>query len=534
MEFKAGFTAITGETGSGKSILIGALGLILGNRAETRSLRLQDKKCIVEGEFSIASLNAKDFFILNDLDYDDEVTLRREILPGGKSRAFINETPVPLQVMKEFGLRLVDIHSQHENSILGSHAFQIEVVDSFAKNETALGKYQEQFGNWELLRKELEELRSLEVKLRQDLDYMRFQYEELAKAQLDTLDSIALEEELAMLTHAEVIRAGLDQVAALLDEGEQGILTQIGLARNALGKISSHHSQLEQLHTRLESSKIELSDILGEINSLAEKIVPDERRINAINEQLSGLFQLQKKHGLTELEDLIGLRNELKSKIDTAENFDEKIQSLANRLSDTETVLQTAAKKLTASRTTAAQHVVKDTTAFFKKLGLLHARLEISVTEAAAYSAFGKDIVSMMFSANKGGSLQPVQNVASGGEIARVMLALKAAISHYSELPTLILDEIDQGISGETALQVGQVMKEVSGHMQVISITHLPQIAGKADHHFKVYKTSGEKETFTHIQELIGDDRINELAEMLSGKKISGAAVENAKELLKG
>lgn len=533
ISFDSGFTAITGETGSGKSILIGALGLILGDRADMKSLRNDSTKCVVEGVFSTGKIELHPFFQEHDLDYDEDITLRREISPGGKSRAFINDTPVQLNILKELGTKLVDIHSQHENSILGDKVFQFDIVDAFAKNQSLLKTWSLLFDEWRKVVQELNETTSLETALRKDLDYFKFQFEELSKLQLDKINEKELEEELQTLTHAESIRSALDVVSSLLDEPEQGIISRNGQIKSALSKISSHHSVLSALLVRIESAKIELTDILNEITSFAENIVPDESRINEINTSLSALHQLKKKHGVQDVSELLEISHQLTEKISTAENFDTRIEQLKKLISTKEQELKKHAALITDARVKAARLVEKESKNYFRKLGLEHARLEISITEAIDFTVHGKDEISMLFAANKGSSLQPVQSVASGGEISRVMLALKAAISEHRQLPTLILDEIDQGISGETARQTGIVMKEMSSNIQVISITHLPQIAGKSDHHFRVSKTAGRNETFTHIEPLNEEDRILELAGMLSGKEISGAALENARELLK-
>jgi DNA repair protein RecN (Recombination protein N) len=512
-----GMTAITGETGSGKSILLGAFGLLLGERAETKSIRDEKSKCIVEAVFDLRGYGLKSFFQDNDLDYEEQTTIRREIAPGGKSRAFINDTPVQLNTLKSLGSALVDIHSQHENSLLGERSFQFSVVDAFAKNGETLSAYQELFKHYKELQSELDQSIRNESQMRQEMDFIQFQLAELEKAGLRELDQVALEQELDTLNNAENIRAVLAQIGGIMEGDQQGVLQSLHAAKSALGKISSFHNTLAEFGARLESCQIELRELTREIESFSGDINTDEQRAAIIAEKLSALYQLQKKHRLNSVGELLLLQDELLAKSQGYADFDDKVE-----------------KQLSASRAEAAHDAEEEVKTFFKALSLEHAELQIEIRPSNELNLFGKDEIAFLFKANKGGQLLPVHKVASGGEISRVMLAIKASISRHKKLPVLILDEIDQGVSGEVGKKIGAILKTMSSQMQLLTITHLPQIAGKADQHLKVYKTIKGESTATYVQPISGEERINELAEMLSGKTLTKAAIENARELMEG
>jgi DNA repair protein RecN (Recombination protein N) len=532
VSFEPGFTAITGETGSGKSILLGAFGLALGDRADARAIRTGEQKCVVEAVFDVKGYGLESFFNANDLDYSDQTTLRREISANGKSRAFINDTPVALTVLRELSESLIDIHSQHENMLVGTRAFQLAGVDAFANNEQERSVYAMAFSAWTRAVQQLADLRAQELKLRQDLDYFRFQHEELQRSSLEQLDETALNAELDSLMHAETIHAALHKALQTINADEAGTIQAVNTAKSALAKAAEHHPQLPQLVERLESLRIELRDIAGECENIVSSLVFDEDRVEEINGRLSGLQHLLKKHGKRDVAELIALRDELATSIHRADNLDQLLLQAQKETDLAMESLTTAAEKLSASRRRAAKQLEAEVKSNFKSLSLDHAALEVAVNEAREFSSAGRDEVNFLFRANKGSALLPLREVASGGEMSRVTLALKAAVSKYKKLPTLILDEIDQGISGETAVRVARVMRNMSEAMQLISITHLPQIAGKAQHHLKIYKVTGNSTTSTRLEWLDESARIKEVAGMMSGKAVSAATLESARELM--
>ena len=532
LQFEKGLTAITGETGSGKSILLGAFGLLLGERADAKVIQDEKSKCIVEAVFDLKGYGLKSFFEEHDLDYDQQTTIRREISPGGKSRAFINDTPVQLATLKSLGAVLVDIHSQHENSMIGDRSFQFGTVDSFAGNQEIVANYQMAFKTYRSDLKSFEDLVANETRLSQELDYMRFQLNELEKAGLEDIQQKILEEELETLNHAEQIKSSLNGIARMMDGEDGGALSQIAGVRSALQKLSHFHSSLDDFAKRSESLFLELKELMRELESFEESLTLDEKRIFELNEKLSVLYALQQKHRLQSVEELIQLRDELRQKCQGYENLDELISATREKLAKQKLDLEKQATAITKSRREAAKKAEREVKTYFTALSLEHAELSVEILPAEELNVFGADEIQFLFKANKGGQLQPVRQVASGGEISRVMLALKAAISHHRKLPVLILDEIDQGVSGEVGKKIGLVLKEMSSQMQLLTITHLPQIAGKAEHHLKVSKDSSAAVTRTFVSVLNEEARIAELAEMLSGKSYSRAALENARELL--
>lgn len=534
LSLSKGMTAITGETGSGKSILLGAFGLLLGERADTRSIRDEKTKCIVEAIFELKGYGLKTFFQENDLDYEEQTTIRREIAPGGKSRAFINDTPVQISTLKSLGSALVDIHSQHENSLLGDRSFQFSVVDAFAGNAALMSAYQEKFTAYRSIQSELENALRNEAQMRQEMDFINFQLEELEKAGLQEIDQTNLEQELDTLNNAEHIRSVLAQIQQIMDNGSDGVLPALQVAKSSLAKISTYHSSLMEFASRLESCQIELRELAREMDAFSENVHTDDQKAAMIGDKLSALYHLQKKHRLNSVEELIQFREELATKANGFANFDEKIETLTRRLNECIEEMNACTAKITASRVKAARSAEQEVKSFFAALSLEHAELHIDITPSADFNSFGKDEVAFLFKANKGGQLLPVHKVASGGEISRVMLAIKASISKHKKLPVLVLDEIDQGVSGEVGKKIGAILKAMSSQMQLLVITHLPQIAGKADHHLKVFKTLKGESTATYVQAISGEERINELAEMLSGKALTKAALENARELMEG
>jgi DNA repair protein RecN (Recombination protein N) len=533
IEFEPGMTAITGETGSGKSIVLGAFGLLLGTRADAKSMKDPDKKCIVEAVFRLKDSLHRDFFNDHDLDYEQEITVRRELSPGGRSRAFINDTPVSLQVLKEFGEKLVDIHSQHENSILGNRAFQFEVVDAFAENEEQLTSYRSVFEQWQKVSKELDNVLSNEARIKSELDFVKFQWEELDKAQLETLHQEVMEQELETLVNAESIKSQL----ALLGDGihgeEQSAVGGLQKLRPLLQKVSAFHPQLLEFLHRLESCTIELRELGREVEVFEGSIHYDQEKINSLQEQLNQLYQLQQKHRAQDVSALITLRDGFAQTLQQGETLDDKIQLLAAKKQLLQVQLEELVTALSLSRQKGALATEQTVASYFAALSLEHAELQIEISPSAQFHSLGADEIRFLFRANPGSPLLPVKQVASGGEISRVMLAIKAAIANKKSLPVLILDEIDQGVSGEVGKKIGALLKRMSDRLQVITITHLPQIAGKANQHLKVSKSTDLRTTTTQVQPLLAEARVKELAEMLSGKSYSPAALENARELMK-
>ena len=532
LDFESGLTAITGETGSGKSILLGAFGLLLGERADSKSIRDTQQKCVIEATFDLSNFDLSSFFEEHDLDYDIQTTIRREIAPGGKSRSFVNDTPVQLQALKALGEQLVDIHSQHENSLLGERAFQFHVTDAFARHHELMKHYKLQFAKYKQLHAELNECLSNEQRMREELDFFQFQLTELEKINLESIHQASLEQELETLNNAEAIKGALNQTSELIEGDRQSILSALQMARQSLGKVAAFNPQTEELSNRIESCYIELKEIAREAALLDNGIHYDQARIDRIQETLNVVYQLEQKHRVQSIQELVELRNQLTEKIGGHANLDDRIAALRKNLQKETEILLDLAAQLTHGRKKAAEQAAKEVKKYFSLLQLDHAELVIEISPSEDFNAFGKNEIRFLFQANKGGQLLPIRQVASGGEISRVMLAIKASISHYRQLPVLILDEIDQGVSGEAGMKMGEILKDISQTMQVLTITHLPQIAGKAKQHLKVYKESTKKDTFTGVRVLEGEDRINELAEMLSGKSYSQAALANARDLL--
>ncbi len=531
LSFDKGLTAITGETGSGKSILLGAFGLLTGERADSKSIKFANQKCIVEAEFSIKGYGLENFFKENDLDFEEITVIRREIAPGGKSRAFVNDTPVNVSLLKALGERLVDVHSQHQNSILSERGFQFSVVDAFGNLENALTAYQTEYVQWKESIKKLNELKESEARYKQELDYFLFQLQELQLAQLEDIDKEALESEQDTLANAEQITQSLIVCVRSIEE-ENGLSSGITQVKSSLQKISNFNPELFALAQRVDSISIELREIAREMEQFSDRVSLDPARLQEVEDKLATLFHLLQKHRLSDVSELISLRNQIEEKVQFTSNLDQEILSLEKQCTTLQESLEKKANSLTQQRQKAAKQATADVAAFFKKLSLAHAELEFEVSQAKELNSFGKNEIRILFKANAGGTFQPIQNVASGGEISRVMLALKAAITKYKKLPVLILDEIDQGVSGEVGKQIGAVLKEISHQLQLITITHLPQIAGQASHHFKVFKTSDGQTTSTQVLSLNPDQRVQEIAEMLSGKEITEAAMTNARELM--
>lgn len=532
LDFEKGLTAITGETGSGKSILLGAFGLLLGERADTKTIKQPNQKCIVEAVFNLAGYALESFFYMHDLDFDDQTTIRREIAPGGKSRAFVNDTPVSLQLLKSLGERLVDIHSQHENSIISERSFQFSILDSFAGHAKEVAEYSSLYQGYREKKDQLSSLKENEARMKQDLDYFSFQLEEFSKIDLSSLDQSALEEEHSTLENAGNIKSTLLAISGGIAGDDDSALQRLMPLKSSLQKIGHLNKSLEEFYQRLDSNLIELKEISRDLETYAEAVSLDPERMDEVQRLLGILFHLQQKHRASNVEELISLKEEIEKKVHECSSVDDAVERLEAEIAETERLLGTISKQLTEGRKRAAEIVEHAAAEYFKSLSLEHAELKFEIKTSNGFHSLGADDLLLLFKANKGGQLLPIKQVASGGEMSRVMLALKAVISKNKKLPVLILDEIDQGVSGEVGKKIGRILKEMSEEMQLITITHLPQIAGQAQHHLKVFKETSEESTTTKVTPLSYEHRLNEIAEMLSGKNITKAALENAKELM--
>ncbi|MCK4569756.1 MAG: DNA repair protein RecN, partial [Bacteroidales bacterium] len=518
LEFKKGFTVITGETGAGKSILVGAMSLILGNRADTGALLEKDTKCVIEGSFSVKGYGLEDFFAQHELDYEDYAVLRREINKHGKSRAFINDTPVNLPVLKILGERLVDIHSQHQALILNESGFQMAILDNFARNAALLESYSEVFRNYNTLKSDLDSLNAKEAEMRAEEDYLSFQYNEIESAGLQEGELKELEEKLKVLSHAEEIKGNLYRASQLLGISENNILDSLYEVISQTGKIAGYHQDIAVLNERLESLGIEMKDISSGLERLEESINYDPAHMEEVSNRADLINSLLQKHNVQDVKSLLDIRDGIGEKLLEINTLDEDIKKL---IKDTETAhseLKHKAKELSQKREACIPDIEKEITATLKKLGIKDAVLRIDLREADKFLPLGMNIIEFMFSANLGSSPAPVSKIASGGELSRLMLALKSMITKKSLLPTIILDEIDMGVSGDIAGKVGNLLKLMSENLQLIAITHLPQIAGAAGEHFKVFKKYADDRTVSGVERLSDSERIDEIAVMLSNE----------------
>jgi len=529
--FSKGLTTITGETGAGKSILLGALSLLLGKRADSNSVKNPEKKCIIEGDFTIAVYKLNDLFEALDLDYEDHTIIRREILPSGKSRAFVNDTPVTLQQLQHLGERLVDIHSQHETRSLLSEKNQLEVLDAVAGNETLLQLYSEGLQDFKKLQSELRNLVADKETSAKELDYHTFLYTELQEAKLATVNQEALEEEYEKLNNAETIQDGLANVLKLFSEEQIGALETAKEARMHLGKIKSFSSEYEVLWERLNSVLIELEDIEEEVASQAENLEADPSALFQIQTTLQTLYKLQQKHAVTTVKELLAIENDLALKIDATANVDSRIAMLEASVKTAKDTLLEVSGKLHKARLQVIPGLKRQLEALLKKLGLPNAQFQFTLEQISDFTPQGTDTLELLFTANKGAQLGLLKKVASGGELSRIMLSIKAVLASYKKLPTLIFDEIDTGVSGEIAQQMAIIMEQMSSTMQVCSITHLPQIAAKGNQQIKVYKEDVQNVTTTQLKELTEDERVVEIAQMIGGHTLTDSALAHAKQL---
>ena len=534
IQMHPGFSVITGETGAGKSIILGAIGLLLGNRADSKSIKAGRDRCVIEAHFDLSKYDMQQFFTDNDIDEDlSDTIIRRELTAAGKSRAFINDTPVSLTKMRELGEQLVDIHSQHQNLLLQKEDFQLNVVDIIAQDEKQRKNYEAAYNQYKQANQKLNALKAEIEKNRENEDFLRFQFKELDEAQLQNGEQEELEQEYEMLSHSEDIKTALYQADNHLSGDDGNIIERLKQASEQLANIKDVYPEVTELLERIDSSYIELKDIAQEINGLTDHVEFDPARLETINERLDKLNSLQQKFHVRDLGELIETYHQLKEQLSHIDHSDEDVEALEQEVAQLLEKAQKLAKELTAIRTKAAKKVEEEMKQRLIPLGIPNVRFSISLTEKPL-SHDGGDKVSFLFSANKSTPLQPVTQVASGGEIARVMLSLKAMISGAVKLPTIIFDEIDTGVSGKIAEKMAQIMVEMGNHeRQVLSITHLPQIAAMGSHHYKVSKEETDEGTISRMTELSQQERIQEIAQMLSGSDVSEAALANAKELLR-
>nr|WP_287896463.1 DNA repair protein RecN [Prevotella sp.] len=534
IQMHPGFSVITGETGAGKSIILGAIGLLLGNRADSKSIKAGRDRCVIEAHFDLSKYDMQQFFTDNDIDEDlSDTIIRRELTAAGKSRAFINDTPVSLTKMRELGEQLVDIHSQHQNLLLQKEDFQLNVVDIIAQDEKQRKNYEAAYNQYKQANQKLNALKAEIEKNRENEDFLRFQFKELDEAQLQNGEQEELEQEYEMLSHSEDIKTALYQADNHLSGDDGNIIERLKQISEQLANIKDVYPEVTELLERIDSSYIELKDIAQEVNGLTDHVEFDPARLETINERLDKLNSLQQKFHVRDLGELIETYHQLKEQLSHIDHSDEDVEALEQEVTQLLEKAQKQAKELTAIRTKAAKKVEEEMKQRLIPLGIPNVRFSISLTEKPL-SHDGGDKVSFLFSANKSTPLQPVTQVASGGEIARVMLSLKAMISGAVKLPTIIFDEIDTGVSGKIAEKMAQIMVEMGNHeRQVLSITHLPQIAAMGSHHYKVSKEETDNGTISRMTELSQQERVQEIAQMLSGSDVSEAALANAKELLR-
>jgi len=532
IDFSAGLSIITGETGAGKSILLGALGLVLGNRADLSSLKDTSRKCIVEAKVSLENYNLKDFFQQVDLDYEPETILRREILPSGKSRAFVNDTPVTLAVLNQLRAQLVDVHSQHETMQLSDNSFQFTVIDALAKNQDRIASYQRGYQQLNQHKKELQQLEDLQKEANQQYEYNFHLFTELEEANLKVDEQEELEEKLEKLNNIEDIKLNLSEALGISVNEEIGIQNLLNTLENRLDRIAPFSKAYQELLTRITSVKIEMDDIVAELEDANENVEFNPNEAEEINDRLQLIYNLQKKHSVNTTQELLVVLEDLSEKVSQVENAEETINSKKNVIKDIAAKLDKVAALITKNRTTTAPKLTKELQVLLTDLGMENARFSIKIKPKNSYFYNGKDELEFLFSANKGGNFGELKKVASGGELSRIMLSVKKVLSENTQLPTIIFDEIDTGVSGEVSNKIAAIMQKMSKNMQVISITHLPQIAAKGANHYKVFKKEVKGVTTTSLKQLTMEDRIVEIAEMLSGKDISESALTHAKELL--
>lgn len=532
IDFSKGFSIITGETGAGKSIILGALGLVLGKRADLTSLKNKEEKCVIEAYFDISTYNLHSFFQANDLDYEDETIIRREILPSGKSRAFINDSPVNLQELQELGIHLIDIHSQHQTQELSEEKVQFEIIDAIANNQSTILEYQSQLKSYKLAKSKLDLLQKKQTESSKEQEYNTFLLNELVAAKLKAGEQESLEAEYEKLNNVEIIKESIDKSMALANEEHIGVLNNLKEIKISLQKIASFSPDYSSLLERITSLTIEFDDVSSELNRCSEKLSNDPEQLELLNQKLQLIYTLQKKHQVTTVEDLVIIQNKLESTLFEIENIEEEIATLTNLIQEKMISLDELSSIIHQNRINSISILSQKLIAILDTLGMPNVRFKININPVSNYFDNGKDELEFLFSANKGTDFGLLKKVASGGEMSRIMLAVKAVLAQYSKLSTLIFDEIDSGVSGEIAIKMGEIMKEMSQDMQIFAITHLPQIAAKGTVHFKVSKSIIGEVTQSELKVLSDEERVIEIAQMLSGINVSDSALNHAKALL--
>lgn len=531
MEPDSKLNIITGETGAGKSIMLGAVGLLLGKRADTKVLLDENQKCIVEGVFDISPYNLAPIFESEDLDFESECVIRREINPAGKSRAFVNDTPANLSALKAIGEKLMDVHSQHESLQLGNNKYQLDVLDAFASHTDLISDYQIKYSQFAKANKRLKELEQMAASSAEDADYKQFLLNELLEASLDGLNKEELESQLEVLENAEDIKLKLSQSAGMLDESEVAILQQLIEVKSLLNSISGFSKDLEEVSIRVESASIELQDLANELQRIQDQVEHDPEQIQALKDQLDLLYRLEKKHNVLTVKELVDIRDQLDEALQTTANLDGEITKAQKELKEANDSMRRAGDKLTESRKLSALNFADEIEKIIHKIGIENGTVEIKISPSEP-TKDGLDLIDMLFSANKGIKPQELKEVASGGEFSRLIFAVKYLIADKTALPTIIFDEIDTGVSGEVALQMVKMMKEMAHSHQVISISHLPQFAAGGDAHYFVYKDHSSDRSVSRVKKLADQDRITEIAKMIGGENPGASAMESAKELL--
>lgn len=532
IDFSSGLSIITGETGAGKSILLGALGLVLGNRADLSSLKDTSKKCIVEAKVAVSNYNLKEFFEEVELDYEDITILRREILPSGKSRAFVNDTPVTLTVLNELKSKLIDVHSQHQTMRLSDTSFQFTVLDALAKNTAKVGSYKRGVNQLNKLQKELESLEKTQKEINLQYEYNLYLFNELEQAKLQVDEQEVHEEKLEKLNNIEDIKLNLSEALEISSNEQIGIQDLLHTLENRLSRIASYSKEYQEISERITSVKIEIDDIVGELETANENVEFNPNEAEEINDRLQVIYNLQKKHAVNSIRELLQVFEDLSDKVGQVENAGSIISKKKKEIAEVSEKLDAIALKISDARKSVIPNLKDELQNLLLDLGMENARFSIKIINTKNYFSNGKDELEFLFSANKGGNFGELKKVASGGELSRIMLAVKKVLSENTQLPTIIFDEIDTGVSGEVSNKIAAIMQEMGKHMQVIAITHLPQIAAKGISHYKVYKEEINSVTTTNLKQLTTEERIVEIAEMLSGKDISASALTHAKELL--
>ena len=532
IDFFDKLSIITGETGAGKSILLGALGLVLGKRADLSSLKNKEEKCIIEADFEISNYNLKDFFEANDLDYQDNTIIRREILPTGKSRAFINDSPVNLQQLQDLSNYLIDIHSQNQTQELSEEAYQFEIIDAIADNHNLIANYQSKLSEYKKATALLNQLLSDQSIGSKELDYNNFLLNELLEAKLVSGELQELESTYKSLNNVEFIKENLDKSLQIANEEQIGLKQNLKEVKNSLQKIISFSENYNQFYERINSVLIEFDDVCNEIEQATDALSSDPEKLELINNKLQSIYNLQKKHNVQTIEELLAIQNDLDNKVLAVSDLEIRIEKGQKLILTLQTTLTSIANKISENRTKAIPQLIEKLLAILELLGMPNARFKIELLPKEQFYTNGKDEILLLFSGNKGSDFGLLKKVASGGELSRIMLAVKAILAQYSSLPTIIFDEIDTGVSGEISNKMGEIMKAMSQNMQVFAITHLPQIAAKGNQHYKVFKYSEGENTISELKILNNEDRITEIAEMLSGKDISDSALNHAKSLL--